>query len=255
MIQQISTLAWITCKEALHGKLFWVSLIAAFMLLAATEFTSEVIISDVDALQAGMMGWGLRWLGVITVVLFCVNSGVREMNDRVGDLYYSAPLRRDVIYLGKLAGLLAVAGCFSLIALLGSAMYAPFPVALSWTLSLWMELAIVVAFAQLVVVSTASIVTSVLLTLAFYLISRSVAALQAMANGPFFNPRSAFDNFTVLAVDALSWVLPPLHRFASADWLVSGATETGLALQLLSCTVYLLLLGTVTVIETYRRQF
>ncbi|MEM7292227.1 MAG: hypothetical protein AAF420_02370 [Pseudomonadota bacterium] len=255
MVQQISTIAWITCKEAVHGKLLWVSAASVLALIAVTELAEEVIITGVDALQAGIVAWGLRWLGVITLALFCVNSGLRELNDKVGDLYFAAPLRREAIYLGKLLGILVLSGCFAALAFFTALPYAPAAVALAWATSLWMELAIVTAFAQLVVISTSATVTSILLTLAFYLVARSVAALQAMANGPFFNPRSTFDNFTVIAVDALSWVMPPLHRFASADWLVTGVTDVGLALQLLSCLVYLFLLGSVTILETYRKQF
>ena len=136
MVRQISTLAWMTYKEAAHGRLIWVIGFSVLLLVAAVEFAGEVIVSGVAALQAGMLGWGMRWLGVITISLFCINSVAREANDRVGELFVAAPVRREVLYLGRMLGLVAIAAIFAGIAFASALIYVEPLVALSWALSL-----------------------------------------------------------------------------------------------------------------------
>ena len=85
----------------------------------------------------------------------------------------------------------------------------PLPVVLSWSVSLFLELVIVASFALWVATSTGKNVASVLATFAFYLLSRAIQGMQAMASGPFFDAESAYDQFIAACVAALAWVMPP----------------------------------------------
>ena len=53
------------------------------VLVAVAEFAGEVVVNDADQLRAGTLGWGLRWLGVLTRTLYLVNSATREAADRI----------------------------------------------------------------------------------------------------------------------------------------------------------------------------
>ena len=79
-------------------------------------------------------------------------------------------------------------------------------------------------------------------------------AMLAMAAGPYFVARSAFDAFVAQVVEILSWVLPPLHEFASADWLIRAEVDANLLLQLMQACVYMVFLAAVTLVELYRKQ-
>lgn len=255
MIRQISTVAWITYREALYGKLLWSCLGGMLLLAGFAAFVGGVVITGADDLQAGLVAWGLRWLGAIALTLFCVNSVVRDAADKVTEMMLALPVRREVVYLGKLCGLLLLVLSFaSMSALLGS-FYAPFTVSVLWAISLFLELTIVCSFTLWVVTSTGGAVGSILLTLGFYLLSRAMRGIETMASGPFFQPDSNYDQFVALAVDSLSWILPPLHEFASADWFVHGIFDGDLLVQFARTTVYVVMLFAIAMIDLHRKQF
>jgi ABC-type transport system involved in multi-copper enzyme maturation permease subunit len=255
MIRQILTLAWITYREALYGKLLWVCLAGMVALAGFADFFGEVVITGAVELQAGLVAWGLRWLGAIALILFCVNSVVREANDKITEMNLALPLRREVIYLGKLCGLLLLAFSFALMSALAESLFAPVGVSALWAGSLFLELTILCSFTLWMVTSTGAAVGSVLLALSFYVLSRAMQGIEAMAGGPFFHPDSAYDHFMAGAVKVLGWIMPPLYEYASADWLVNGVFNGDLFLQSASSAVYVVMLVAAAMIELYRKQF
>ncbi len=255
MIRQISTIAWITCKEALYGKLLWMCLGGMILLAGFAEFVGEVVITGADELQAGLVGWGLRWLGATVLILFCVNSVVRDAADKVSEMMLALPVRREAIYLGKLCGLLLLASGFAFISALVGSLYAPVSISALWATSLFFELVILCSFTLWVATATGAAVSSILSAIGFYLLSRAMQGFQAMAGGPFFHPDSAYDHFMAGSVEVLGWILPPLYDYASADWLVYGIFDGDLPLQLARTTVYVVMLAAIAMIELHRKQF
>ena len=255
MIRQILTLAWITYREALYGKLLWVCLAGMVALAGFAEFVGEVVITGAVELQAGLVGWGLRWLGAVALILFCVNSVVRETNDKITEMMLALPLRREAIYLGKLCGLLLLAFSFAFMSALAGSLFAPVDISALWASSLFLELTILCSFTLWVVTSTGAAVGSILLALGFYALSRAMQGIEAMAVGPFFHPNSAYDHFMAGTVEVLGWIMPPLYEFASADWLVTGIFNGDLFVQLARATVYVVMLIAIAMIELHRKQF
>ncbi|MEM7206618.1 MAG: hypothetical protein AAF434_02225 [Pseudomonadota bacterium] len=255
MLKQITTIASITCREALNSKLLWLALGCMLLVVAVSELAGEVVVSASAEFQAGIVAWGLRWLGVLTCVLFFVNSLTRESSDRITELLFAQPVKRESVYLGRLCALILIATCYCILAACVAAFFTDVSLAARWAVSLFFEIAIVGAFALWVILGIGNLVGSLLVTLAFYLVARSIHALVAMVTGPIFVAESAFDHFMVFAVELLSWVLPPLHTYASADWLIANAVDAQLGVQMLQTLLYLGLLGTATVIELYRKQY
>ena len=254
IVRKVATIAWNECREAVDGRLPWVALLCVLVLVAVAEFAGEVVVNDADQLRAGTLGWGLRWLGVLTLTLYLVNSATREAADRITLLFHALPLRRETLYFGKLLGVVLLAFLFVVLAGAVVAFYVDVGVALRWSISLFFELAVVSAFALWIVTATGSAPGTMLLTLGFYLLSRAMGAMLAMAAGPYFVARSAFDAFVAQVVEILSWVLPSLHEFASADWLIRAEVDANLLLQLMQACVYMVFLAAVTLVELYRKQ-
>ena len=84
--------------------------------MAVAELFGRVVVVGGDATRIALLGSGLRWLGVVLLSLFCIGSVQREMDDKVGILWLALPVRREVIYLGKLAGFALLALAYSILA-------------------------------------------------------------------------------------------------------------------------------------------
>ncbi len=111
------------------------------------------------------------------------------------------------------------------------------------------------SFALWIVTSTGSAVGSVVTTIGFYVLARAMLGMAAMASGPFFDPDSSYDHFIVITVDVISWVLPPLYSFASADWLIEADIDKSLVHQFIYSLIYVVLLSSLAMIESHRKQF
>ena len=255
MIQQISTIAWMTFREALYSKLLWAGLIGILLILAAAEFVSDVVVTGAAQLQVGVLAWGLRWFGALILVLFCVSSVVRDSSDKTIDMLLALPMRRSVFYVGRLVGFLLLALGFSAISAVASSIFSPITLSVLWAMSQFFELAVLCSFALWVAMSTESAVGTSVVTLGFYLLSRAMLGIESMASGPFFQPDSAYDQFVAVVVTVLGWVLPPLYDFASADWLINGVIDADLLLQFGKASLYVVLLTSIAMIEMYRKQY
>ncbi len=163
-------------------------------------------------------------------------------------------LPRPAWVLGKLSGFLLLATLFALPFGALTLLFAPWQNSLQWTCSLVWELWIIAGFALLVALSFNQILSALAAVLAFYLLTRSIAALQLMAQGPL----AALDNSQLLlrqVLDALAWVLPNLDRFTRADWLLYGNINWLQLVPLLAQSlVYLLLLAAAATFDLYRKQ-
>ena len=184
MLRHILPIARYTLLEALRNRLLWLALILVAAGLAFTQFLQQVAITESNQIQAALLAAVLRIGAVFMLAGFVVTSMVREFNDKVMELILSRPLRRSSYFFGKLAGYAAVALALALIASLPLALFAPPARVALWGLSLACELLIVTAFALFCVFSLTQVMSALAAVAGFYLLSRSISALQIMAANP-----------------------------------------------------------------------
>ena len=255
MFRQISTIAWITCREVLHSRLLLIFIGGVLVTVGIVTFLGDVVVTDTESLRAGAFAWVARWLAMLTLTLFCAGSVSRDGSDKVIELLVALPVRRETVYLGKLAGMFVLAFLLAGISLLASVVYAPPMAAVQWAVSLWLELCVVVSFTLWVATSIGGVVGSVIFSVGFYVLARAMQGMVMMAKGPFFDPDSAFDHILAGIVDAVSWILPPLYAFASADWLINTEASIALGRQLGNAGLYIVLLVALALIEQNRKQY
>jgi ABC-type transport system involved in multi-copper enzyme maturation permease subunit len=224
--------------------------------LAFTQFLQQVAITESNQIQTALLAALLRVGAVFMLAGFVVTSMVREFNDKVMELVLSRPLRRSSYFLGKFAGYAAVALALTLIASLPLALFAPAPQVALWGLSLACELVLVTAFALFCVLTLTQVMSALAAVAGFYLLSRSISALQIMADNPLSDSISLGQKVVNFVIDALAFLLPGLDRMTQTGWLISSAPTAAEMAQVLAQTAaYALLLCGAALFDLQRKNF
>ncbi|TWI69463.1 hypothetical protein IP91_00531 [Pseudoduganella lurida] len=253
MTAAIRAIAGATLREALRSRLAW--LLAALVLgaIGLSGFLQAVVPAEGRSTQAALLGALLRLGAVALVAVFTVTSVVREFQERQADLLVALPLPRATWLLGRLAGFGMLALLPALLAGLLVLLVAPAAQAGLWMVALLGELWIVATFAVFCTLTLQQALPALCATFGFYLLARSVAALQRAGHG---GPDDPAQRVISGGVDALALLLPRLDAFARSEWLVyhtGGAADLGfVALQ---TAITLLLVGGAALFDLYRRAF
>jgi hypothetical protein len=90
----------------------------------------------------------------------------------------------------------------------------------------------------------------------FYLLSRSISALQIMAANPLSDVLSLGQQVVNFAIGAIAFLLPGLDRMTQTGWLIYSAPPPVEIMGLLAQTaVYVLLLCGATLFDLQRKNF
>lgn len=251
----IAAITRFTLLEALRNRLVWLFLLLSLVGLLLTEFIGDVAITESVAVKTSIFSAALRLITVFVISLYVTTSMVREINDKGMELTLSLPLSRTSYYFGKLLGFSLIALFMAVVAGLCLLIYAPAQAVFTWMLSLFCELLIMSALSLLCVYTFTQVTVVITAVTGFYLLARSIDAIQLMGHGPLIDPSSWSMNFITKAVDALAYVLPDLYRFSPSEWLVySETTGTGLSSILLQTLIYTLLLSAAGLFDLYRKN-
>ena len=253
-VTAVLAIARMVVLEAVRGRFAW--LVAGFTVAGCVlaVFAGEVAITETQGFRSGILGAWLRSCAVFTVGAFVISSTLCEIRDKGIDLVLSMAVSRAVYYAGKLLGFAAVAMLSASACALALAWFAPLPQTALWAASLGLELLIVTAMSLLCVFTFSEVASAMSAVLGFYLLSRSMAALQLMAYEPTAFSGSAAQPFMRAFVDALAFVLPDLDRFTTSEWLIHGTgTFADLGFAAVQAAVYTAVLGAAALFDLYRR--
>jgi ABC-type transport system involved in multi-copper enzyme maturation permease subunit len=256
MLQHILPIARSTLLEARRNRLLWLALILVAAGLAFTQFLQQVAITESNQVQAALLAALLRVGSAFMLASFVVTSMVREFNDKVMELILSRPIPRSSYFFGKLAGYAMVALALALIFSLPLALFAPVPRVALWGLSLACELLIVTSVSLFCVLSLTQVMSALAAVAGFYLLGRSIGALQIIAANPLSDSALLSQQFMNLAVDAIAFLLPGLDRMTQTGWLIYAAPSTADILHTAAQTaVYVVLLCGAALFDLQRKNF
>jgi len=250
----IAAIARYTFLEAVRNRLFGLTAAGLLCLLGITEFIGELAITETAQTQAALIGAGMRLFAVCTVALFVVTSVVRESNDKGFEALLSLPIPRHAYFFGKYLGFLALSFVIAAATCILLLLYADAGPVLFWFASLQCELAIVVALALLCVFTFSNVTVSFMLVLAFYLLSRSMHAIQLISASPILESTSFSQEYIKLLFDVVAFVLPDLHAFTRSEWLAWGGGTEALAGIALQTVIFTVLLGAAAIFDLYRKE-
>lgn len=247
-------LARLVLLDIRRGGLPWLAAGCVAMSLAIAAFLSEVALTENRGLQAAVVAALLRASAVFLLAAQVVASTVREINDKAFDLMLALPLSRATHFLGRLLGYAvcssAVALAFAMPNLLWST---PQAVGL-WAVSLALECTLVSAVALFFSVTLTQVVAAAAATAGWYLLARSIGAIQAIAAGPLAIPSLAHEAGR-WGIDAVAFVLPRLDAVTQTGWLLYAPPPMSAYLAGLgSALVYLLLVVAAGLFDLYRRS-
>lgn len=198
---------------------------------------------------------GLRFAGVLGLVLFTVFFIRRSFDARDVEFILSRPVSRAEFILSYAAGL-------SLLALgLGAAqalcIYLMAPQAFGsghvwWMLSLAAENVIMVNTALFFSMILTSAATAAMATAGFYILARLMGQLLGIVDA-FSQPNFIYDLMEYL-MQAISAVMPRLDLMAQPSWLIYGY-ESGGFYVLIQGAVFAILVMTAALVDLVRRQF
>ena len=252
----MGAIALFTFLEALRNRLLWLVLVFVLTGVGLAEFLGAVAITETRQFQSGFMGALLRAAAVFILSLFVITSVVREFNDKGVELVLSLPVPRSSYLLGKLAGFSGLAVLVAVLCGFFLLIYAPPLQVMIWTLSLCMELFIVTALSLLCLFTFSQVTAALSAVMAFYLLSRSMTAIQLMGHFPVVSMDSLAQSVVVAFLDALAFVLPELDGFTLSAWLIYHTATWSVLLPILGQTaIYVSLLSAAAMFDLYRKNF
>jgi len=252
----ILTVAGTTVLEAMRNRLAWLAAAVVGVSLALAQFLNQVAIAESLQIQLALLAALLRVAAVFIVATFVITSMVREANDKVTELLLSQPVPRSTYFLAKLAGYALVAAALAVGLALPLALFANTPGVLIWAASLMCELMIVASVSLFCVVSLTQVLSAFAATAGFYLLSRSMAAMQVIASASVANEHALADTVITAVVNAIALILPGIDRMTRTDWLLGATPGTGEALGLLGQSLlYVVLISSAALFDLHRKNF
>lgn len=254
-LSPVLTIARYTAMEAIRTRYAWLILVLVVTGMAIAAFTGDLAITETSQTQSAITASLLRLAAVLLLILFVTTSVHRDFSDKSVELMLSLPLPRGGYYLGKLCGYVLVAAGTAAPLCLLLALFTPAEASVMWGLSLLLELILVCALSLLFAFAFSQITASISATLLFYLLGRSIAAIQLMAHGPLVNQGQPSSRLMTGLVDALAFLLPNLNEFSRSAWLLYPVSAMELAPVLAQTLVYVTLLSGIALFDLYRKNF
>jgi ABC-type transport system involved in multi-copper enzyme maturation permease subunit len=251
----VASLARTTVLEAVRNRLLWLAAIVIVIAFGLAQFLNQVAITESREIQTALLAAPLRVAAVFITAVFVITSMVREQNDKVTELLLALPAPRVSYFFGKFAGYGALALILALLCAAPLALVASFTGRAVWTASLLCELLIVTAMSLFCVLSLAQVVPAFAAVAGFYLLSRSMAAMQIIAGASLQAP-TLTDRLVSHIVDAIAFVLPALDGMTQTSWLLGQSPGTSTLASMLGQTViYLALICAAALFDLYRKNF
>jgi hypothetical protein len=240
--------------ESRRSGLPWLGLASIVAAIVLAAFLAQVALTESLKLQAALAAALLRGCGVFLVALAIAASTSREVADKGLEFMLALPLSRAVQYMGRwlghAIGAVLIAIAFSLPLLLWAA---PAAVAF-WALSFAIELAFVAALALFFSMAFGQLLPAVAASAGFYLLSRALGTIQAIAQTTSVEMGWA-QRAAQWLIDAIAFVLPRLDAVTRTEWLLYGVPQSGQYLAALGgLALYTVLLLAAGLIDLHRRN-
>jgi ABC-type transport system involved in multi-copper enzyme maturation permease subunit len=193
--------------------------------------------------------------GLIVFTCFHVRNA---FDTREIDVFLSRPITRSNLVLSYWLGFAAVAlllviPTIILVAIQGIISHQGF---FFWSLSLLIECWLVVAVALFAAFTLKSAVTSVIVSMGFYVLARMMGFFIATTGSAFLFDTQWINLILTFALKIVSMIMPRLDFFAKSDWLIYGLKNgQDLKLFTLQAFAFIPLLILATIADFRRKQF
>ena len=250
---QIIAIARFTLLEAARSRLSWLVLSTVLMLSLASLLVRELAITESHRLQLAFLASLLRVNSALIIAAFIISTLQREFNDKGPALVLALDVPRSHFVLGKALGLSVTAALIAFSCALPLALLAPASTWWPWTAALLLESLVIAAVSLFCGFSLRGVAAALLFTIGFYVLAKSLAAIQLISHASL-DAASISHRYMTTLLDTLALLLPRLDQFAQTRWLVDGidtAMLGGLALQTL---IFVALVTCAAMFDLYRKN-
>ncbi len=256
VIKQIVTLSRYSLLEAWYTHVAWLVVGILAVGYALAMFVGQIALTETNATQVSVLAAFLRLAAVYLSCLFVISSMVREQQQQLWFLWLSLPLSRSVYCAGRWLGYALLTLLISGILAVLLSCYAPIVPVLMWTVSLSCELLIMISISLLCVFTLPQTLPAFSLVAGFYLLARSINAIQLMADGVLLQTEQSLFHQTIsFLISGLAFLLPDLSQFTLTSWLVYDTASLAQILIILGQTViYVSLLFAASLFDLSRKN-
>lgn len=248
------TIAYFTMLEA--GRAIRVTVPVVILILAASFLVRELAIIEAARFQSVFLGAVMRLALIFILSLFVIVSVVREFNDKGVEVILALDVSRSDYVLGKFLGYAATAfvlSALSCFVMLWSVEPAPL---FAWAGFLFLELIMLVAFSLFAATAFSSVVPAASAVLGFYLLARSITAIQLISDGSLALQNQALKSAVSGFIKFIALFIPRLSDFTQTAWLVNGGPSSAVALSLITQGVlFLVVISAAAVFDFHRKDF
>lgn len=240
--------------EALRTRYLWLLVGILVVIFIASLFFRSIAITETHRIQLGIFSSFSRLGLVMLVALHVASTTVRQFTDKETDLLLASNLTRTTYLLGRYLGYCAICVATAALAGLAIALQQPVGSTLAWSISFALELMLIAAMTLFFVVSIVQIAPALIFVIAFYLLSRSISALQLVSHSPVFPVADTWAELGQRSVDAIALFLPHLDQFTQTQWLLSAAAVPRLLAVEAQAGAYILLLLAAAMFDLHRKE-
>jgi len=235
-------------SDAIFSTVSRIYLLLLLAVVLLSGFVAQLAVIEQDAFRLALSAGLVRLLAVAVVTVQGCASFIEETRNGQTELTLALNLSRGHYLAGRALGGVIYAGFLALLAMLAVGWWSPWSQVALWGVGLACELVVMSLFALFVATTFASLAASVLLAMAFYLLSRFIEAFVLMT--------SAIDTGGLSsAVVWISWLVPNFSRYNQSSWLIYA---DGDVIQLMPVIAESLLVGALlllaTLIDFHRRE-
>lgn len=243
-------------RAAIRDRLFWSVASAVIVVFSLAYFFGSTTVNEGESFAIAFTAFGVRFFGVISLVLFTINYIRRSFEARDIDFLLSRPI-------GRVGFVLTHAAAFSTLAIISAILLGGLVVFLErtslnegimlWWFSIGVEFVIMVNVAMFFAFVMKSPTSCSLIVFAFYLLTRVIGQIHGIIN------QSEGIGLTRIAAKIMEFIsvfLPRLDLFGQTKWILYQVPETiSYGFIAIQGVVFCGVIICATIIDMKRRQF
>lgn len=234
--------------DALVSSVMRFYLLLLVLIVLFSSFAAQLAVIEQDAFRLALSSAMVRLLAVaVVIVQGCASLNEESRNGQL-ELTVALDVSRSQYIVGRALGAGLFAILLALLAVLALGWWSPGSQLALWGLGLACELVVMATFTLFVAVTFTSLATGVLLSLAFYLLSRFIEAFVLMAGADGGDTSSS-------VLVWISWLVPNFGRYSQSSWLIYGDAALALLIPVVvESIVICALLLLATLVDFHRRE-
>ena len=215
--------------ECWRSRFVWLVLCLLAISLGVAQLMGALAITEVETMRLVFGATAMRWLLGLALMLYTVNVITRDADTGFLMLLLAHPMSRAQYLVWRWLGLLLL--CLACALLTGASLGVVSGRlwhlgGFTWLLSVLLEWWVMVTVALFFAMGLLRPIPAFMATLLFYGLSRSLDALQTMVAHPIAqDPNELFPRLSRWAIEAMSWLIPPLGRHGQTEWLLTPPAD------------------------------